>query len=639
MTEQRLEYRDIPLGVFGGRRRVDGSGGFFPTTAELRPRPVYEAVTRVYNVLAAVLGLLVLSPLLLCLAVAVRSTSPGPVFYRGARVGRGERIFQILKFRTMQIDAEQRIGKRLVNQDDDVYTPVGRFLRKYRLDELPQLLNVLRGDMNLVGPRPVRPIFLEDHKAKIPGYALRFSVRPGITGQAQVRGGYYTRPRHKLFYEVVYILNRSVWLDLSLIVLTFLRVMTRIFTTGMLLAWLLLMALALPAEIQRDLTIGIGRVHFSAAYLLPPLIALAHILRREVTTGRISALRTPVDVVLIGFLIVPALLIPFADKPIIALRGVLWYACNGVVVFYIVLNSRLVTDRRTHLIGALVGSAALGGLIATASTVLPFLAGEGWTRPSGSAGNPQLLSGLMMLAVPLAMARIRRARSGRVRGLYVGALFVLGSTALLSFSRVGLLCMAIAAGIYLWHVRPRYALMLATGLAALVLVLGLSGDSRLTPGGLEDWAAETGRRQAAVAQDVGPVRMVLGLGSRSLPPALEAVRGGPTRDAWFGNNFLTLLAEHGAIGLLLFVLFLWRVMRLAYRAGPRVPDPVARDDIRAAAAGLVAFVVMMAFSDPLTAFPMMIVFWSLAGLAVGTTLHYLPGPKTVYRLIHYRDKL
>jgi putative colanic acid biosynthesis UDP-glucose lipid carrier transferase len=107
-----------------------------------------------------VVGLLLLSPVMLLVALGVKLGSRGPVFYRGQRVGKDERIFDIFKFRTLQVDAEKQIGARLLTEGDSVYTPIGKFLKKWKLDELPQLFNVLKGDMSLVGPRPVRPIFL-----------------------------------------------------------------------------------------------------------------------------------------------------------------------------------------------------------------------------------------------------------------------------------------------------------------------------------------------------------------------------------------------------------------------------------------------------------------------------------------------
>jgi lipopolysaccharide/colanic/teichoic acid biosynthesis glycosyltransferase len=168
----------------------------------------------------AAIGLVLTVPLFLVIGLLIKSTSPGPVLYRGLRVGKDGRIFTIYKFRTLQIGAEEKIGARLLTEGDAYYTYIGKFLKRTKLDELPQLVNVLKGEMNLVGPRPIRPIFLEQLCCDIPRYPIRFTVKPGMTGLAQVRGGYFTQPKDKLRYELVYIRNRSLFLDLKLIALT-----------------------------------------------------------------------------------------------------------------------------------------------------------------------------------------------------------------------------------------------------------------------------------------------------------------------------------------------------------------------------------------------------------------------------------
>lgn len=168
----------------------------------------------------AALGLVLMAPLFLVISLLIKSTGQGPILYRGLRVGRDGRMFTIYKFRTLQVGAEEKIGARLLTDHDAYYTRIGKFLKRTKCDELPQLVNVLKGEMNLVGPRPVRPIFLEKLCGDIPRYPLRFAVKPGMTGLAQVRGGYYTDPKDKLRYELLYIKNRSLLLDLKLIALT-----------------------------------------------------------------------------------------------------------------------------------------------------------------------------------------------------------------------------------------------------------------------------------------------------------------------------------------------------------------------------------------------------------------------------------
>jgi len=169
-------------------------------------------------------ALLVLAPLMLALAAAVKWTSRGPVFYRQTRTGLGGRPFEMLKFRSMRLDAERETGPVWAARDDDRCTPVGRFMRRWSLDELPQLFNVLAGDMSLVGPRPERGVFVEKFRKQLPGYAQRHRVKAGMTGWAQVNGWRgNTSLRHRLRCDLYYIANWSFALDLKILAMTLWR--------------------------------------------------------------------------------------------------------------------------------------------------------------------------------------------------------------------------------------------------------------------------------------------------------------------------------------------------------------------------------------------------------------------------------
>ena len=175
------------------------------------------------------LGLLMLLlalPVMAAVAVLVKATSPGPVLYRQVRIGRDRRSFRLLKFRTMREGAEADGDEVLARAGDPRLTPVGTLLRRYRLDELPQLFNVLGGSMSLVGPRPERPGFVADYLRRIPGYAERFSLPPGLTGLAQINGEYHSSAQNKLRYDLAYLANRSLWLDLSILFRTVKIVLT-----------------------------------------------------------------------------------------------------------------------------------------------------------------------------------------------------------------------------------------------------------------------------------------------------------------------------------------------------------------------------------------------------------------------------
>ena len=176
--------------------------------------------------LAAVLAIVVL-PAALVAAGAVKLGSVGPVFYRQRRVGQGGVQFTIWKFRTMLDDAEEVSGPVLARFEDDRVTRVGRILRATRIDELPQLWNVLNGTMSLIGPRPERPEFVRRYAEEIPGYLERLQVKPGLTGLAQVNGEYHTSPAYKLKYDLAYIYNYSLVLDLKIMAETVKVMVTR----------------------------------------------------------------------------------------------------------------------------------------------------------------------------------------------------------------------------------------------------------------------------------------------------------------------------------------------------------------------------------------------------------------------------
>jgi exopolysaccharide biosynthesis polyprenyl glycosylphosphotransferase len=162
------------------------------------------------------IGLAVCLPFIPLIILAVRLSSPGPILFRQTRVGRRGRPFTVLKFRTMSQDAEDQ-GAVWATKNDPRVTPVGRFMRQTRLDEIPQLWNVLRGEMGFVGPRPERPEFVQWLSSEVPFYDLRHMIRPGITGWAQVRyryGASLEETKHKLEYDLYYIKHLSLGLDL-----------------------------------------------------------------------------------------------------------------------------------------------------------------------------------------------------------------------------------------------------------------------------------------------------------------------------------------------------------------------------------------------------------------------------------------
>ncbi|TFH67089.1 MAG: sugar transferase [Gemmatimonadales bacterium] len=250
VPEDRTRYSDRRRNrpskpdVIPGASAPDGAAA----TQSEQPEPAATAdskLQRAINTTIAVLGLLLTAPLLLILAIAIKLSSPGPVFYRQARIGmdrRGGRReeggdeyekkrvrdlggapFRIYKFRTMQVDAERGSGAVWAQELDPRVTSVGRVLRQFRLDELPQLFNVIRGDMNIVGPRPERPAIFADMRGKIENYSGRQRTRPGITGLAQINQSYDSNMddvRRKVEYDLEYISRRGFAEDLRIMLKT-----------------------------------------------------------------------------------------------------------------------------------------------------------------------------------------------------------------------------------------------------------------------------------------------------------------------------------------------------------------------------------------------------------------------------------
>lgn len=190
-----------------------------------RPR-WYAGFKRAVDVVLALVLLVVLSPALVLATLAILLTMGWPPFFVQERAGVDMRPFRLYKFRTMVRDAEAECGPVLASEADERITPLGKFLRRYRVDELPQLVNILKGEMSFVGPRPERPYFVDRFAAEIPGYRERFKIKPGVTGLAQVSGDYATTPERKLKYDLIYMYHQTLPMDLQIMMETVRVVLT-----------------------------------------------------------------------------------------------------------------------------------------------------------------------------------------------------------------------------------------------------------------------------------------------------------------------------------------------------------------------------------------------------------------------------
>ncbi|PKR84604.1 sugar transferase [Heyndrickxia camelliae] len=185
----------------------------------------YLYLKRIFDIIISVIGIIVAFPIVMLFAIMIAIETPGSPFYIQERLGKDGRCFKLIKLRSMKKDAEKE-GAKWAELNDSRVTRIGAFIRKTRIDEIPQLINVMKGDMSIVGPRPERPIFTEKFDREIKGFSNRLIVKPGLTGLAQVNGGYDISPREKLRYDIEYIQNLSFTLELKIILKTIKVVIT-----------------------------------------------------------------------------------------------------------------------------------------------------------------------------------------------------------------------------------------------------------------------------------------------------------------------------------------------------------------------------------------------------------------------------
>ena len=192
-------------------------------------RRTYHMVKRAFDIIASLLGIVFLSPLFLLTAILIKSTSKGPILFTQTRVGKDAKLFEIYKFRTMRVDAEMETGPVWAEHNDPRLIPIGRFLRKAHIDETPQFINILKGEMSLIGPRPERPVFVQKFTEEIADYKKRLAVKPGLTGLAQVWHKYdetIEDVRKKIKYDLLYIKKLCLWTDMRILLRTVRVVLT-----------------------------------------------------------------------------------------------------------------------------------------------------------------------------------------------------------------------------------------------------------------------------------------------------------------------------------------------------------------------------------------------------------------------------
>lgn len=195
------------------------------TNLRERKKIFYELIKRTLDIILSLIGGVIAIPLILIFGMLIKLEDGGSIFYKQERMGKKGKRFYIYKLRSMKIDAE-KYGAQWATKDDPRITKIGKFIRKTRIDEIPQLINILIGDMSIIGPRPERPEFVYQFNNEIPGFINRLIVKPGLTGWAQVNGGYEMTPKEKLRWDLEYIEKRNLLVDFKILLKTVIVVFT-----------------------------------------------------------------------------------------------------------------------------------------------------------------------------------------------------------------------------------------------------------------------------------------------------------------------------------------------------------------------------------------------------------------------------
>ncbi len=595
----------------------------------LQPARGQNATSRAIQVLLCLVGLLLVSPVMLLAALAVKLTSRGPVFYRGQRVGKDERIFDIYKFRTLQVDAEQQIGARLLTEADAVYTPIGKFLKKWKLDELPQLFNVIKGDMSLVGPRPVRPIFLDRFKREIPGYARRFQVRPGATGLAQLRGGYWTEPRNKLRYEVVYIRHQSLVLDLKLMGLTFVKIFNRFVTASAVMAALFIFASFFPSALYPWLYVHMHGVKVNLLYLAIVVFGV-WIIAKKTYSNRLYLYRSPIYLPMVGFAVIGLVSTSLSADPETALRGTGYYLVTGFLVTLTLLNARPTAElgrSAAMLAGLACFALSLLGLFELAGmkhSVLAAHSGAGSVRVASdwaikaTFARSDVLAAYLVLGFPLLLCQLVHSRTRYGRDFWLVATTVSFTSILLTQDFLGLLALLVACAVFLAYTASRSLPLLVCLFLVPMLVIGAWNDSATLARTYEPIRDKLSK-EVRVLRAVSLHQLLLGSGPKTLDPHPGQVVA-PRRDQALvaaDNAHLSLILEMGIAGWLLMLVILGVALRAIHHGMRRGRDPYLRSLLCAIFASAVGSLISMYGVNVFFQISLQVFFWGLIGLGLG----------------------
>jgi lipopolysaccharide/colanic/teichoic acid biosynthesis glycosyltransferase len=580
--------------------------------------------SRLWQSAIALVGLVLLLPVSICIALATKLTSRGPITYRGTRIGRNLEPFQIIKFRTLLVDAEQRIGARLLTPGDPLYTPVGRFLKKTKLDEIPQLWNVVKGDMNLVGPRPIRPVFLATSMREIANYAARFVVRPGMTGLAQLRGGYFTHPRDKLRYDILYIRNRNAFLDVKLVLATFVKLLNRWLTLGLLLALVFLCASFLPTVFRSPFQVSVGGFQISPFEAIG-LLAAAAALASQIPAHRLYLYQTPTNLPIVCFVLFSIAAGIFDGNLIARLRDVAYFSASGFLLLFLVISGEMSPGFAKRATRVVAMAAVAVALVAILQVVLDaHLAGDsGIPRVSATLGSPIVLAAYLVLGLPLVFVELVCAERREERDFWLICTTLVLVAIVLTQTRTSLVALWLTGAVFAWRISPRVFRLVAGAALACLAVMVMTGALNLAP---SEIASELSRRADVTAATMAEEASLYGLvgtePGKGAVSVVEVPRGDDAPQPMRNENMhLTLVLRTGVLGWALVMWIIGAALAFIYRGASAVRDQRLALTLWAIFSSGVGFLVTMsgfnAFYNP----TIQILFWGLLGIGMAIVTH------------------
>jgi hypothetical protein len=474
----------------------------------------------------------------------------------------------------------------------------------------------------------VRPVFLERLLREVPAYALRFAVPPGITGIAQLRGGYYTSPRNKLRYDLAYIYNRSLLLDLRLTVLTFVKILDRWLSMGLFVLFVFLLASLVPESSHPSVRLpGLGQ-EVSIVTLL--LIGLSAWVLVKVRPAQFSLYRCPINLPIVLFVLLCGVSAAVSEDPASSLRGSAYYVVTGFLTAFVIINTLATTVFITWTVRTIALTSAVVSLLGFFQL---FVA----NARAGSAGgggpadlplmtvssiltSPAELAVYLVLGMPLLLAEVTASRDLRHRDFWLVCATVSFVGVFLTQTRVGLLALLLTGTLFLC--RRRGGALTFVGVFVLCILLLVSlGLPRFT---VSDLAADLGRRLDvhATLADRPVLHWLVGAGAadtgRTLAERTVAgARAATPVPSAPANMHLTLINEHGILGWLLVLWIVGATILAVKRSHDRSKDQHVRTLLWAILSSLTGYLVSMASMNTFHNLPIQIFFWSVLGIGLG----------------------